>query len=201
MAALVYQLKITLRDSKPPIWRRVEVSANTSFYLLHCIMQGAMGWMNGHLHQFVKDEEHYGLPSKEDFFEVHDERKFKLSDLLLGEKDWIQYEYDFGDGWEHRVELEKVLSAEKGVKYPRIVKGKNACPPEDCGGIWGYMDLVETLKNRKHPDHASMLEWLGLESSDDFDPTAFDLAARQKELESMYAWGKKMKGREMDEAF
>ncbi len=201
MATPIYQLKVSLRNAKPPIWRRLEVSSDTSFYLLHCIIQGAMGWDNSHLHQFVKDRELYGITSDEDFFDVHDEREIKLSDLLHREKEWIQYEYDFGDGWEHRVELEKILPPEAGVKYPRIVKGKNACPPEDCGGIWGYMALVEILKNPKHEDHKNMLEWMGLDSGSDFDPTAFDLNERQEGLEDMLAWGKKMKGREFDDVF
>lgn len=201
MAASIYQLKATLREAKPPIWRRVEAPSNTSFYLFHCIIQGAMGWTNSHLHQFIKDEEHYGIPSDEDFFDVTDERKVKLSDLLHKEKDSIYYEYDFGDGWEHKVELEKISEPEKGVTYPRLIKGKNACPPEDCGGVWGYMDLVKTLKNPKDPEHETMLEWMGLESADDFDPEAFDLDAHQQEMMEMYQFGIKNKGKEYDMGF
>ncbi|HMO41031.1 MAG TPA: plasmid pRiA4b ORF-3 family protein [Saprospiraceae bacterium] len=197
MAANIYQLKIALAGAPKPVWRVVEVSSDTSFYLLHCIIQGAMGWENGHLHQFItKDRRFLGIPSSEDFFEVEDARKIKLSDELLAEKDTIIYEYDFGDSWEHKVTLQKVLAPAAGVAYPQLVKGKNACPPEDCGGVWGYAELLETLQNPDSKDYGHMCEWLGIESGSDLDPTYFDIEKQTKEMHTMYARGKKLKGKE-----
>lgn len=199
MAAPIYQLKVALQDIKPSIWRRIEVPSDTTLYLLHRTIQGAMGWTNSHLNQFItRDGEYYGIPSDDAFYDVTDERKIKIGHVLHKEKDSMYYEYDFGDGWNHKVVLEKILESEKGRTYPRLVKGKSACPPEDCGGVWGYADLVETLKNPKHPEHEDMLEWLEIESGDEFNPEAFDLEARQKEMMKSYHFGIKNKGKEFN---
>ncbi len=104
---------------------------------------------------------------------VRSERTVPLSCVLQEPKDKIIYEYDFGDSWEHELLLEKVLAPDPAIRYPICVTGKRACPPEDCGGIWGYAELLEALASPNHPEHASMLEWAG----DDFDPEAFDLEA------------------------
>ena len=197
MAANIYQLKIALAGAPEPIWRVVEVSSDTSFYLFHCIIQGAMGWENGHLHQFItKDRRFLGIPSSEDFFEIEDARKIKLADELLAERDIIIYEYDFGDSWEHKVTLQKVLTPAAGVVYPQLVKGKNACPPEDCGGVWGYAELLKVLQDPASKDYGRMCEWLGIASGSDFDPTHFDVQKQTKEMQAMYAKGKRMKGKE-----
>jgi hypothetical protein len=174
----IYQLKITLKDSKPPIWRRVEVSDTVTLAQLHQIIQAAMGWYDSHLHQFTLGRVHYGVPDPDDFEEVRDERRVRLNQILTGPKQNLMYEYDFGDGWEHVVLLEKVLSPDHGVVSPRCTAGKRACPPEDCGGVWGYESFLDAIRDPAHPDHEEMLEWVGGE----FDPELFDLAEVNKAL-------------------
>jgi hypothetical protein len=167
-----YQLKVALLGVKPPIWRRILVPADLSLGRLHGVLQVAMGWTDSHLHQFIADNTFYGTPNEDfGFDEVRDENRYRLNQLLQSEKDWVKYEYDFGDSWEHRITLEKILPAEDKGLLPRCIKGKRACPPEDCGGIWGYQNLLEILADPKHDEHEDMLEWLGGE----FDPEEFDL--------------------------
>jgi hypothetical protein len=166
----IYQLKITLRESRPPVWRRVQVAGDATLYKLHEIIQVVMGWGNYHLHEFVIEEERYGEPYPDYDFEVEDEKKVKLSDVVLGEGDRFIYVYDFGDNWEHEIKVEKALPPEPGIKYPRLLKGKRACPPEDVGGVWGYEEFLEAIRDPGHPEHKEMLEWIGGE----FDPDEFD---------------------------
>jgi hypothetical protein len=168
----LYQLKITLVDSKPPIWRRIIVRPNISLPRFHLVLQATMGWQDGHLHLFRVGQDMYGEPDDEMDF-MKSEIRVRLDKLLRTEKDSLNYEYDFGDGWEHKVLLEKVLPFDPAIKTPYCVKGKLACPPEDCGGLGGYYGLLEVLADPKHPDYESMLEWLG----GGFDPHAFSLAA------------------------
>jgi len=167
----IYQLKITLKDSKPPIWRRVQVPSDLSLATLHRIIQEVMGWSDSHLHQFRLGETYYGVPDPDDFYEVKNEKTVKLSRLVSQPKAKLSYEYDFGDSWEHEILLEKILLPDSGVKHPVCITGKRACPPEDCGGIWGYYGFLEAIQNPDHPEHDEMLEWVG----GGFDPEAFDL--------------------------
>lgn len=171
----VYQLKITLRDVRPPIWRRVQVQGDVTLSHLHWVIQLSMGWTNSHLHSFLIHAQEYGIPMPEMGFaelEPEDERSVKLSSFIPGEKFKFSYLYDFGDSWEHEVLVEKVLSAEANADYPRCIKAKRACPPEDCGGTWGYQEFVEVIQDAEHPEHQAMLEWVG----GYFDPedTEFD---------------------------
>jgi hypothetical protein len=181
--AQIYQLKVTLKGSKPPIWRRVLVPADTSLSKLHRIIQVTMGWYDAHLHQFIVGRTFYSLPDDYGFddFDSKSTRGVKLSTIAPREKSKFIYEYDFGDGWEHEVLVEKILPREPGVRYPLCVKGKRACPPEDCGGIWGYAALLETISDPSHPEHEEMLEWLG----GGFDPEAFGLEAINERLRSV----------------
>jgi len=190
----ILQLKIQLRNvTKPPIWRKVEVKATDTFYDLHNIIQGAMGWYDAHLHQFIIGGQYVGLPSPYDFMEKKDSRKIKLSQVFKTPKSQVVYEYDFGDGWEHLITLEAIIDAEKGVTYPRLTRGKSACPPEDCGGPWGYAELRETLNNPKHSEYEEMRDWMDMEEGDVFDPTEFDLEEQHGEMVSLYNMGKKSK--------
>ena len=171
----VYQLKVALAGLRPPIWRRVLVPANINLAHFHVVLQIVMGWQNGHLHQFIHKKILYGMPESLDSGfgpEQKNETRFKLNQLLKKEKDHLVYEYDFGDDWQHKITLEKILPYENNMKLPQCIKGKRACPPEDCGGIWGYADLLESVNDPSHPDHEDLLDWLG----DDFDPEFFDLA-------------------------
>ena len=174
----IYQIKISLIGSKPPIWRTVLVASNIDLETFHDVIQLAMGWTDSHLHQFIANKVFYGIPEDDFELEMEDETKYKLSQLLQKEKESIIYEYDFGDSWEHKILLEKILPFDSKTTLPACIKGKRACPPEDCGGIWGYEELLETISNPKHPDHEDMLEWLGGE----FDPEEFDLEAINEDL-------------------
>jgi hypothetical protein len=168
----IYQVKITLRGvSKPPVWRRVAVPADITLDLLHDLILRVMGWEGGHLHMFSTGGAEYGPP---DTGLGHgNDAAVRLLELLSGPGDKLRYTYDFGDDWEHDVVLEEILPASPGTTYPRCLAGKGACPPEDCGGVWGYADLKEILADPGHEQHQDMLDWLGLDSGDDFDPKAF----------------------------
>jgi hypothetical protein len=178
---VVYQLKVTLKNSKPPIWRRIQVTCDTPLDKLHLILQTVMGWENYHLHQFKIGPDYYGVEDPEFEFDGENETQFDLSEVVFGVKMKFLYEYDFGDGWEHEIVVEKILQPEAGVHYPVCLTGKRACPPEDCGGIWGYGSLLEAIANPEHPQHDEMVEWL----NEDFDPEAFDLQAINWKLRSL----------------
>ena len=171
----IYQLKVSLVGSKPPIWRHLLVHSHIDLEILHIVIQISMGWANCHLHQFEKDRIIYGIPDDEfggDFgFDSEDESEYKLSDLLKREKDSLIYEYDFGDSWTHKIILEKILPFETSSETAKCIKGKRACPPEDCGGIWGYSELIETISDPSDPEYEETMEWLGGE----FDPEYFSL--------------------------
>jgi hypothetical protein len=168
--ATVYQLKVTLKRIRPPIWRRLHVPTNISLSKLHLVLQDALGWTNSHLHQFVVGERRIGMKGIDEFSDdVEDERRIKLSHIAI-EKSRFIYEYDFGDGWSHEILVEKLLRAVDGVRYPTCIAGKRACPPEDCGGVGGYQRLLEIIADPKHEEHDEMIEWLG----GTFDPEAFD---------------------------
>jgi len=173
----VFQFKITLKGIKPPIWRRIQVPETYTFWDLHVAIQDAMGWDDYHLHEFelvnplTGLKQSIGSPDKEFDREVFPELKQKLVDSFSMENRSAVYTYDFGDNWEHKIQLEKILPREEGVTYPICIKGKRACPPEDCGGIWRYAELLEILGNPNHEEYEEMLEWLGGE----FDPEKFNV--------------------------
>jgi hypothetical protein len=170
-ARSVYQLKVTLQNTKPPIWRRIQVRASIDLPLLHETIQVAMGWTDSHLHQFIIGGVTYGLPDPEFADEMHSELRVKLERVVAAEKDRFVYEYDFGDSWTHIILLEKILPVEPAGHYPRCLAGKRACPPEDVGGVWGYAEFLEAIRNANHPEHDEMLAWCG----GAFDPEAFSL--------------------------
>ncbi len=170
----IYQLKIVLQGSKPPIWRRIQVKSNITLDLLHEIIQTVMGWYNVHLHQFDVHGTFYSNPEFK-LEETEDESRIKLDRVLTTPKDKFTYEYDFGDGWDHQIVLEKILAVEPETKYPYCLKGKRNCPPEDIGGIWSYQHFLAVLEDKNHPEYAEsleQLEWIG----GDLDPEEFDLA-------------------------
>jgi hypothetical protein len=171
----VFQIKITLNDSKPAIWRRIEVASDTKLHKLALTILTVMGWENSHLHQFIVGRTLYSIPDPYDMTGSLDERKYTLAQILPKEKSTCLFEYDFGDGWNHELLVEKILEPELKTTYPRCTAGKMACPPEDCGGVWGYMNLVKILKDPEHGEHDTYVEWLGLESGEDFDPKEFDV--------------------------
>ena len=177
----IYQLKITLKESRPPIWRRFQVRSGVTLARLHRIVQEVMGWLDGHLHQFIVGPIYYGVPDPDDLSEIRDERKVRLDQILSVPGKKIVYEYDFGDGWEHTIMLEKILAPDSKARYPRCLDGARACPPEDCGGIYGYADFLEAIRDPNHEEHEGMIEWIGGE----FDPEEFDLEAVNQSLKSI----------------
>ena len=181
---LLYQFKITLLDIKPAIWRRIKVP-DCTLGDLHEYIQAAFGWWNYHMHQFAIDGERYGPPAPDDMdfgLEMIDETDVPLSKLIpkSGRKSrWI-YEYDFGDGWRHEVLFEGFPPVDPKAKYPLCVGGARACPPEDCGGPWGYADYLAAIADPRHERHEELLEWRG-----PFDPEAFDAKKATREMRKM----------------
>jgi hypothetical protein len=175
------QLRITLAEVKPAVWRRIVIPANYTFWDLHVAIQDAMGWLDCHLHLFRLRDPVIGRPVEigipnEYAFEDDPESlagwEVRVAAYLCRVGARAHYEYDFGDGWVHEVKLEAFGPRQKGVKYPQCIGGKRACPPEDCGGPWGYAELLETIANPADSEYESTLEWLG----GAFDPAAFDPA-------------------------
>jgi hypothetical protein len=172
MAQIVYQLKITLTNIAPPVWRCVLVKSDITLAKLHRIIQLAMGWTNSHLHLFeTMDGMEYSDPQ---YFEEdipQDEKKVKLNQLLLAANERLLYRYDLGDNWEHDVCLEQILSADAEQYYPVCTDGKRAVPPEDVGGTHGYAEFLKAIADPQHEEHDSFIEWIGGE----FDAEAFDI--------------------------
>ena len=167
----IIQLKITLKDSKPPIWRRILVEKNTTFERLHYIIQLTMGWSDSHLHDFEVNKQHISITDEESDADTVDSTSVRLENVVASEKDKFLYVYDFGDCWEHEILVEKFLPKDSKLKYPVCTGGKLCSPPEDCGGIPGFYNLVEVLADKKHPEREEMLDWVGGK----FDAEFFDL--------------------------
>ena len=167
----IYQVKVTLDGIRPPIWRRILVTSDTTLGKLHSIPQVVMGWDDYHLHQFIINKTYYGPPDLDLMLDLKDEKKMRLEQVVLREQTKFIYEYDFGDSWYHNILIEKILPPDTKKHYPVCIKGKRACPPEDCGGESGYDYYLEAIQDTDHPEHEEMLEWRG----DSFDPKAFDI--------------------------
>ena len=182
----IYQLKITLQDIRPPIWRRIQVPGFITLNQLHEIIQEAVGWENYHLHLFEIGRDTYTAPGMdEDWDDVgsedEDETKYALEEVVIRPGQRFRYTYDFGDGWDHSIFVEEILPAEKGVKYPVCLAGKRACPPEDCGGPWGYEELLEALRDPHHERHKELTKWVGGK----LDPEDFKLEKVNARLKSV----------------
>lgn len=181
MTADIYQIKVTLLDTTPPIWRRVLVPSDLKLPHLHKVIQIAMGWENYHLHEFRIGGERYGVPDP-DYPKgepgLTNEKNVVLSDLLSAAGAEVQYIYDFGDGWEHSLVVEKIVAPDSQAIYPQCIDGERNCPPEDCGGVYGYFAFLEAFFDPKHEQHEEMVDWIGGR----FDPTAFSAEAVNKRL-------------------
>ena len=164
-------VRIELRDSNPLIWREVEVPTSITLKVLHDIIQGVMGWFDYHLWEFTIDKQTYGLPMDEDW--GTEPRKqasnVRLRDVLKPRRTTIDYLYDFGDSWEHRLTVTRVRAGHPEASYPRYVGGEKNAPPEDCGGIPGFYEMLEALADHDHPNHAEATDW-----ADGYDPEAVD---------------------------
>jgi hypothetical protein len=170
----IYQLKVALLGTRPPIWWRLLVPGNMSLAELHAIVQASFDWQDCHLHQFRIGSQRYGpreMGEMDDDDHWLDEKKAWLGDVLRKVGDKALYTYDFGDSWEHSITVEKVLAPESAVKYPVCTGGKNQAPPEDCGGIGGFYNLLEAISDPDHEEHEDQLEWLG----EGFDPKLFSM--------------------------
>jgi hypothetical protein len=176
LAPEIYQLKVTLLDTSPPIWRRLLVPAELTLAQLHDVLQVAMGWQDGHLHEFSAGGRRFGPRDPGDQFmadDVEDERRVRVFGLFGRTGAKAVYTYDFGDTWEHSIVLEKRLPAAPNMIYPICTDGQLACPPEDCGGIPGFYDLLYALREPTHEQHQEARDWLG----GDYDPEAFSIEA------------------------
>jgi len=170
-ANVIVQVKVKLLGvSKPPVWRRLQLHADTRLDHLHEMIVAAFGWQDYHMHVFTSGPEEFGLPDPE--LGHIDERRINLGQLIGGIGDRVRYTYDFGDDWEHEIVVEDLLDPDPDTHYPVLVAAKGACPPEDCGGPWGYADLKQILADPGHEQHQEMLDWLGLDNSSAFDPNA-----------------------------
>jgi hypothetical protein len=181
--APVYQLKVGLRGAKPPIWRRLEVSADISLARLHDVIQVAFEWDDSHLHVFETPYGEFGAADAD--LGHRAEAPVTLEQVAPDAASKIRYTYDFGDDWEHDILVEKVLDRDKAASYPRCTGGRRAAPPENCGGIWGYAELAEILADPDHPEHEGRPEWLGLDDAAQFDPTAFDAKEVTQDLSDL----------------
>lgn len=171
MTKRVYQLKATIIGTKPAVWRRLVVPEDITLARLHDVLQAAFGWWDCHLHEFEIGGVRYGVDDGEDWSPPKDERRARLNTLVKTGTSFL-YVYDFGDDWRHKVVVEKVFPGTAGTKYPACTGGARACPPEDCGGVWGYEEFLAAIAEPDHDEHDSMLEWVG----GSFDPEAFDSA-------------------------
>jgi hypothetical protein len=182
-AASIYQLHISLRNLKPAIWRQVLVPGSITLEKLHWVIQLVMGWDDSHLHDFTVGKTSYGVPDNlfPDMAPVVSEKRTTLSAALASSVKSFTYLYDFGDGWNHTLKVEKILVADPAQRYAVCLDGANACPPEDIGGPAGYANFVQAISDPAHPDHEDMLEWCG----ESFDPLAFDLEAANAALKRL----------------
>lgn len=175
----VYQFRITLKEIKPPVWRRIQVPEVYSFWDLHVAIQDSMGWLDCHLHEFAMEnpstgeKEYVGIPLEDDF---DDEReilpgwKIKIGDYFTADRTKVKYLYDSGDDWRHEVVLEKIEPRADGISYPVCIGGERACPPEDCGGPHGYGEFLDIIMDPAHKQYGEITAWAG----HDFDPERFD---------------------------
>ena len=187
----VLQFKITLNNTKPPVWHRIQVPGDYTFWDLHVAIQDSMGWLDYHLHEFEVvnprklQVEKIGIPDP-DYFDRETLPGWKIpaARLFTSSNPKAKYLYDFGDDWEHTVVLEKVLPRDADVEYPWCIAGRRKCPPEDCGGPWGYLDFLQAISDPDHENHEMMMDWTGGLAFDpeDFSPSNVDFWDPRKRL-------------------
>ncbi|MHB8418573.1 MAG: plasmid pRiA4b ORF-3 family protein [Myxococcales bacterium] len=173
----IHRIRATLVGIEPEITRVIEVANDATLEQLHDVLQAAFGWTNSHLHMFTVGDHRFSMPDPDNELECEDEANVTVAEFARLKGGPLLYEYDFGDSWEHELEVEKVGPPEPGATYPRCVDGARACPPEDCGGVGGYEHLLEGLADPEHEEHAEMKEWAG-----EYDPEAFDIDRINREL-------------------
>lgn len=175
-ASTVHQLKLTLRGIRPPVWRRIVIDSDIPLSELAHLLEAAMGWLGGHLHAFVAGDVTYEVPDPDGDTgwgrRTVDERTVTLGEVLVRPNAKLRWDYDFGDGWQHDVVVESIAPTGIGFDGPVCVAGRRACPPDDCGGTWGYANLLAALADPNHEDHEELAEW----TPPGFDPEVFDPA-------------------------
>lgn len=176
----IFQLRIELNDAHVPIWRRILVPGSVRVAKLHYMLQAAMGWTNSHLHSFEIDGTRYGMQFDNYPEGELDEKAFTVL-RALGDAAKFEYEYDFGDGWDHAITVEALRRPQIGIKYGVCLDGAGACPPEDCGGVWGYKNLVEVLADPTREEYGELREWVG----GPIDVAAFDLSSVNARLQAV----------------
>jgi hypothetical protein len=190
-ASTIARLKITLDDVKPVVQRRVEVPLTMRLDRLHLVLQAALGWTNSHLYEIRAGDVGWGMVDPDWGDGPLNAAKARLIDLIedTGAKTF-KYLYDFGDGWEHTVKIERVIDAVPGLPYPILIDGAGACPPEDVGGPWGYCDFIDALADPNHERHDELKEWIG----GTFDPLAFDVGKHARAVDTLARkWSRKPK--------
>jgi Plasmid pRiA4b ORF-3-like protein len=190
-ADTVARLKITLDDVEPAVVRRIDVPFDIRLDRLHLVLQVAIGWTNSHLYEIRARDIGWSTPDPDQDWagDFLDARKAKLSNVLedAGTKT-LKYLYDFGDGWEHTIKVERLIDPEPGVAYPRLVEAKGRCPPEDIGGPWGYAEFLEAIADPKHERHQELTEW----APEDFDPDLVDVESIAVEFAALAKrWSRK----------
>lgn len=170
--APVLQLRVDLRGSKPPIWRRLQVPGDIALRELHTVLQVAFGWDSTHMYVFDTAHGQFGVPHPDVGF--RSDAKVTLEQVAAAPGTKLTYTYDFGDDWEHLITVEATVPCEDASIYPRCVGGRRKAPPDDCGGIWGYQQLLEILGDPAHEEHRDRLEWLGIDRPGQYDPAHFD---------------------------
>lgn len=181
--APIYQIKVGLRGAKPPIWRRLEVPADVNLATLHAIIQAAFDWTDSHLHAFETPYGDFGIADPE--LGHRAERPVTLEQVAPAVNSRIRYVYDFGDDWDHDIQVEKIIDRDPTARYPRCIGGRRAAPPDDSGGMWGYLELIEVLNDPAHPEHRERLSWLGIDDAADFTPDRFDAEAVNRALSTI----------------
>jgi len=178
MAAALLQLRLTLVDTKPPIWRQLVVTNQITLKRLHESIQVVAGWEDKHLHEFIIAEKRYGEPAPREVVPIQNEALFRLHSLPLAEGTTFAYVYDLGDHWVIGAKVERVLPPDPGTPFAFVIDGARAFPPEDSGGISGYEELLAALSDPTNPEHDECREWAG----EDFDPERVDLATANERL-------------------
>ncbi len=174
----IYQIKVTLLGSEPEIWRTFQVPENYTLHKLHKVLQIVMGWKNYHLYEFKLGGISYGEPHSDYDGLMKNAKGVKLNQISQPEKVEITYIYDFGDGWQHKIIVEKLFEMEANISYPFCIDGARACPPEDCGGIGGYAYFLDAIHDPMHEEHKQMLGWIGGE----FNPETFNIKSINEKL-------------------
>lgn len=182
----VHQLKATLLGLTPPIWRQIAVPSDFTLGDLHHVIQFAMGWEHAHMHDFRIGKVTYVDPQMPVEPTDQDEEGVTLAQVAPRARRKFRYTYDFGDSWEQEIQVEAVGPPEPGIRYPVVLAGERACPPEDCGGVWGYANLLDILADPNNPDYEEVLEWV----EEPIDPEAFDLKTANAQLRKSlkYVW-------------